>query len=441
MTPLLNAGDTAWMLMATALVLLMVPGLALFYGGLVRGRHVLNTQLMTVAMLAVVGVQWVLAGYSFAFSPGGPLLGGLHWAGLAGVGPAPCASYAPTIPHLLFAGYQGLFAILTVALLSGGLVERMRFHAYLLFALLWTTAVYDPLARWVWSADGWLRRLGALDFAGGLVVHISAGAAALTAAALLGPRFRHPSMPHHVPMTLLGAGLLAVGWCGFNGGSAFAADGVAALALVNSLAAAGSALGVWMALEIAGGGRATAVGAATGLVVGLVGITPAAGFVGPAPALAIGALSAAASFGALWLKARLKADDALDVFACHGVAGISGALLTGVFATRAVNPAGADGLLAGHPGLLGIQALSVLVALAFTSLGTGAVLSLLRLFVPLRVGVAAELAGLDLGEHGQGAYWGSGVPDLLQDPLGEGVLLPLEELGVARDALERPLRG
>lgn len=440
MTPALNAGDTAWMLAAIALVLLMVPGLACFYGGLVRGRNTLNTQLMVLAAFSVTAIQWVLGGYSLAFAPSGTWAGDLRWAALAGVGAAPFPAYGPTIPHAAFAAYQGLFAALAVGILSGALVERLRFPAFLVLALAWTSAVYDPLAHWVWSEQGWLHRLGALDFAGGLVVHVSGGVAAFTAAWVLGPRLRSAPMPHQVPLTLLGSGLLAVGWCGFNGGSALAADGIAALAVLNSLAAAAAALALWMAMEARTSGRPTGVGAATGLVVGLVGITPAAGYVGPGAALAIGALSAAASFGALWLKARARVDDALDVFACHGAAGIAGTLLTGVFASRAVNPAGADGLLAGRPGLLGIQALSVLAAVAFTAAGTYLVLGFLRLFLTLRAGAASELGGLDAAEHGQAAY-GSGSPDLAADPLGEGVLVPLEDLGVSRDPLQRPLWG
>lgn len=430
-----NTGDTAWVLVACALVLLMLPGLALFYGGLVRGRNLLNTWMMSLAMLGLVGVQWVLWGYGATFGPGSGLLGNLAWAGFRGVGTAPQAGYGDTIPHLLFAAFQGIFALLTIALVSGAVVERMRFKAWLLFALLWTGVVYDPLARWVWAEGGWLRRLGALDFAGGLVVHISAGASALVAAAWLGPRREGPA-PHSLPASLLGAGLLAVGWCGFNAGSALGANGLAALALVNTLAGGAAALLVWMLLELAEGGQATALGAATGLVVGLVAVTPAAGYVTPLAALAIGALGAAASFAALKVRFRSKVDDALDVFACHGVAGIVGALLTGVFATTAVNPGGADGLLAGRPALLGIQALSVAAALLFAGLATAGVLGLVSLLTPLRVDLPEEVAGLDQGQHGQQAYPVGAMEGL---PLQEGVLLPLEDYGVPRDPLGRPL--
>jgi Amt family ammonium transporter len=431
-----SAGDTAWLLVATALVLLMVPGLALFYGGLVRGKSALNTMLMSIAALALVSVQWVLGGYSLAFSPGSPLLGGLGWRALAGVGAAPNATYAPLVPHALFAAYQMMFAGITVAIISGAVVERMRFGAYLAFGLLWTTFVYDPLAHWVWGDGGWLRTLGALDFAGGTVVHISAGVTALVAAAALGRRRglgTQPPVPHNVPFTLLGAGLLWFGWFGFNAGSALAADGLAANAVVTTHAAASAALLAWLALERARGGRPSAVGAATGAVVGLVAITPAAGFVTPAAALAIGALAAGASFAALHARARTRVDDSLDVFACHGVAGIAGALLTGVFATRAVNPAGADGLLAGNPRLLGVQAIAVLATVAFAGGGAAALLALVRLVTPLRVGTPDEIDGVDVSEHGERAYHGDDVGDLAGRglPLGGVVVLPSAELGSA----------
>ena len=431
-----SAGDTAWLLVATALVLLMVPGLALFYGGLVRGKSALNTMLMSIAALALVSVQWVLGGYSLAFSAGSPMIGGLGWSALAGVGAAPNATYAGLVPHALFAAYQMMFAGITVAIISGAVVERMRFGAYLAFGLLWTTFVYDPLAHWVWGDGGWLRTLGALDFAGGTVVHISAGVTALVAAAALGRRRglgTQPPVPHNVPFTLLGAGLLWFGWFGFNAGSALAADGLAANAVVTTHAAASAALLAWLALERARGGRPSAVGAATGAVVGLVAITPAAGFVTPAAALAIGGLAAGASFAALHARARTRVDDSLDVFACHGVAGIVGALLTGVFATRAVNPAGADGLLAGNPRLLGVQAIAVLATVAFAGGGAAALLALVRLVTPLRVATPDEIDGVDVSEHGERAYHGDDVGDLAGRglPLRGVVVLPSAELGSA----------
>jgi Amt family ammonium transporter len=431
----LSAGDTAWVLVSTAMVMLMVPGLALFYGGMVREKHSLNTLMMSVAALGVVGVQWVLVGYSLAFAPGSGVVGGLaHWA-FGGVGGEPNATYAGTIPHLAFAAFQGMFAAIAVALISGAVVERLSFRAYLLFGALWSTLVYAPLAHWVWGDGGWLRAQGALDFAGGTVVHVSAGTAAVVGALVLGRRARHgraPVVPHNVPFTLLGAGLLWFGWFGFNGGSALGASGVAAGALVTTHSAAAASLVTWMLLDLRRGGACTAVGAATGLVVGLVAVTPAAGFVTPAAALAIGALASGASYAVIQLRARTGVDDALDVFACHGAAGIVGALLTGVFATKAVNPAGADGLLAGNPALVGVQALAVLATVAFVAAATFGILMLVRLVQPLRVPLDAELAGVDLSEHGEQAYHG-GLGELTGGrlPLGAAVLVPAHELVAA----------
>jgi Amt family ammonium transporter len=407
-------------LVSTALVLLMVPGLALFYGGLVRSRAVLNTFMMSLVALAVVSVQWVVSGYTLAFGPGA-LIGRLTWAGLAGVAAQP-GPYGATIPHAAFAGFQAMFAGITVALISGAIVERIRFHMFVLFALLWTTFVYDPLAHWVWSADGWLHTLGALDFAGGTVVHVSAGTAALVAAITLGPRRdfgRAPLRPHNVVFTLTGASLLWVGWFGFNAGSALAADGVAALALVNSHAAAAAALLTWLTIEYVRGGRATAVGAATGAVVGLVAITPAAGYVTPLAALAIGVAGAGASYTALQLRSRSSVDDALDVFACHGVAGMVGALLTGVFATTTVNAAGANGSLR----LLGVQSLAVVCTVAFTAPLTYGALVALRAFGSLRVSLANELSGVDASEHNEHAYDDGEMSPLAGVGIGEPVVL------------------
>jgi Amt family ammonium transporter len=430
----LSAGDTAWVLMSSALVMLMLPGLALFYGGLVRSRGSLNTFMMSVAALGVVTIQWVAVGYSLAFSPGTPLSGGLRWAGFVGVRGEPNATYAATIPHLAFAAFQAMFAAITIALVSGAVVERIRFRSYLLFVLLWTTAVYDPLAHWVWGEGGWLRSLGALDFAGGTVVHISAGATALVAALVLGKRYdykRTAIVPHNVPFTILGAGLLWFGWFGFNAGSALSASGVAANALVTTHTAAATSLTTWLLLDLARTGRPTAVGAATGAVVGLVAITPAAGFVTPLAALAIGALAAAASYAAILARAKTTVDDALDVFACHGVAGIMGALLTGVFATKAVNPGGADGMLAGNPAQLGVQALAVVATIALAVVATVVILSVVRVTVGLRVPLADELAGVDLSEHGEQAYHGGGdLGELAGRPIaiGDSVLLPSHEV-------------
>ena len=429
----ISAGDTAWLLVSTALVMVMVPGLAFFYGGLVRGKSALNTMLMSVGALALITVQWVLFGYSLAFSSGSRWIGGFSWRFLGGVAAGANATYAAGVPHVLFAGYQAMFAGITVAIVSGAVVERMRFLAYLGFALLWSTLVYDPLAHWVWGDGGWLKQLGALDFAGGTVVHISAGAAALVAAVMLGRRRgieQRPPVPHNVPFVLLGAGILWFGWFGFNAGSALAADGVAANALVTTHVAASSALLAWLALEALRGSRPSAVGAATGAVVGLVAITPAAGYVTPASAMAIGALAAAASFGALHLRARTRVDDSLDVFACHGIGGIVGALLTGVFATTSVNPAGANGLLYGNSHLIGVQALAVLATLIWAGSLSAGILALVRLVAPLRVPVPDEIDGIDLSEHGESAYQGDADLVGRGTGLGGSVYLPPDEVGV-----------
>jgi Amt family ammonium transporter len=410
----LSAGDTGWVLASSALVLLMIPGLALFYGGLVRGKSVLNTLLMSIAAWAVAGVQWVLIGYTLSFGGGSPWIGDLGWLGLSGVTGAPSTPEG-TIPHLAFAAFQGMFAVITVALISGAVVERMSFRAYLVFVLLWTTLVYDPLAHWVWGSGGWLLELGALDFAGGTVVHISAGISALVAALVVGARRDHgrlPLVPHNVPLTLLGAGLLWFGWFGFNAGSSLAANEIAAVAFMATFAAPAAALAVWIVLDLARNGHSTAVGAATGIVVGLVAVTPAAGYVTPLSALAIGAIAACGSYAAIQVRARTRIDDSLDVFACHGTAGIVGALLTGVFATSTVNPAAADGLLYGNPGQLTTQLIAVLATMLFCGAMTFGILKLVALIVPLRVPVGVELGGIDLSEHGEAAH------DF--DPLGVG---------------------
>ena len=425
----ISAGDTAWVLISTALVMLMVPGLALFYGGLVRGKNTLNSMMMSLAPLGIVTVQWVVVGYSLSFSPGSSILGGLSWWGFASVGGAANPTYAATIPHVSFALFQAMFAVITVSLISGAVVERMRFPAYLMFGLAWTTLVYDPLAHWVWGEGGWLRTLGALDFAGGTVVHVSAGTAALVAALILGKRHmvgRAPLVPHSVPLTLFGAGLLWFGWFGFNAGSALAASDIAALAFASTHAAAAAGLTAWMLIDIARTGRATAVGAATGAVIGLVAITPAAGFVSTGSALAIGSLAAMVSYGAMQLRARTSVDDTLDVFACHGVAGIMGALLTGVFASKVVNPAGADGLLHGggfHQ--LGIQALAVSVTILLSGGLTAGILVALQAVARVRTSIASEIIGLDSSEHGEEAYHAGDLGEMggSAGALGHGVVL------------------
>ena len=424
-----SAGDTAWVLIATALVMLMVPGLALFYGGLVRGKNSLNSMMMTLAPLGIITVQWVVIGYSLSFAPGNGVIGGFSFWGFSGVGGAANPTYAATIPHLAFALFQAMFAVITVSLISGAVVERMRFPAYLLFGLAWSTLVYDPLAHSVWGDGGWLRNLGALDFAGGTVVHVSAGTAALVAALILGRRRvlgRAPLVPHSVPFTLFGAGLLWFGWFGFNAGSALSASELAATAFATTHTAAAAGVTAWILIDLLRTGRATAVGAATGAVVGLVAITPAAGFVSTRAALAIGVLAAIGSYAAMQWRARTVLDDTLDVFACHGVAGIVGALLTGVFASKAVNPAGADGFFSGggfHQ--LGVQAIAVLVTIVLSGTLTAGILVALRAMMGVRGSIADEVTGMDSSEHGEEAYHAGDVGEMggSAGALGQGVVL------------------
>lgn len=424
----LSAGDTAWVLASSALVMVMTVGLAFFYGGLVRSKNALNTMMMSIVALGVISIVWVVYGYSFAFAPGTGWLGGTAWLGFRGVSMDPDPTYSATIPLQAHAVFQLMFAIITPALISGAIVERMRFRGYVAFIVLWATIVYIPLAHWVWGTGGWLLKLGALDFAGGTVVHISAGFSAFVAAKLLGPRQgfqRTPLTPHNVPLVLLGAGLLWFGWFGFNAGSALAANGLAAIAFVNTNTAAAAALVTWALLDTLRGGKVTAVGAATGAVVGLVGITPAAGYVTPRAAIAIGAVCAVVSYFAIQRRSKSRLDDSLDVFSCHGLAGVTGALLTGVFATKAVNPAAADGLLAGNPGQLGIQALAVGAAVALAVVGTVVIFSVVRVVFGVRPAVKEEISGLDVTEHGEEAYLGGDLGGLAGSGMGigEGVIL------------------
>ena len=391
------------MLVATALVLLMTPALGFFYGGLVRSKNALNTMMMSFLALGPVAVAWALVGYSLAFSPGLPLVGSLAFAGLRGVG----MEAQGAIPHLLFMGFQGTFAIITAALISGAVVERLRFNAYLAFIVLWVLAVYAPVAHWVWGG-GFLAAWGALDFAGGAVVHVNAAAAALVAAFVVGPRKdygRHAMLPHNVPFTMLGAGLLWFGWFGFNAGSALAANSTAALAFANTLFAPAATLATWTLIDLARGGPVTAVGAATAIVVGLVVVTPAAGYIGPASALVMGALGAVPSYFALLHRAKTKLDDSLDVVAAHGLGGATGAVLTGVFADTTWS-GGANGLLGGNPGQLLIQVSSVLIVLAYSASATFLILKGLALVMPLRISGRVEGIGLDVTEHGEEAYTG-----------------------------------
>jgi len=401
----LSAGDTGWVLISSALVLLMTVGLAFFYGGLVRPKNALNTMMMSFVALGVIGVQWVLVGYSIAFAPGNPWLGGLAWLGLHNVGLEPNPTYSATIPLQAHAMFQGMFAIITPALISGAIVERMRFGAYLAFITLWSLVVYAPIAHWVWGG-GFLAKMGALDFAGGTVVHINAATAAFVAAVVIGQRkdyARQAILPHNVPFTLLGAGLLWFGWFGFNAGSALAANGTAALAFVNTLLAPAATLVVWTVLDLLRNGKATAVGAATAIVVGLVAITPAAGFIGPLPALVLGTVAAFPSYYALVYRARTRLDDSLDVVAAHGLGGTMGALLTGVFASKNWNGT-VEGLLHGNPGQLGIQAIAVVAAIAYSGVASYLLLKVIGLVTPLKVDKREEGLGLDVSQHGEEAY-------------------------------------
>jgi len=401
----MNQADTAWMLVATALVLLMTPALAFFYGGLVRAKNALNTMMMSFISLGFVGVLWAVVGYSLAFSTGNAWIGDLSNAFLRGVG----LEAKGTIPHALFMSYQGTFAIITAALISGAIVERMRFQAYVVFISLWALVVYSPIAHWVWGG-GWLAQWGALDFAGGTVVHVNAAVAALVAALVVGQRSDYGSssiLPHNVPFVLLGAGLLWFGWFGFNAGSALAASPIAGLAFVTTMLAPAATLVVWTILDVIRSGKPTAVGAATAIVVGLVAITPAAGFVSPMSAIALGAIAAVPSYFGLIIRAKTTLDDSLDVVAAHGLGGTVGALLTGVFAEKAINTV-ADGALFGNPRQLLIQGAAVLAAIVYSGVVSFVLLKLIALVMPLRASINEETDGLDITEHGEEAYLHAG---------------------------------
>ena len=399
--PAISPADTAWMLVAAALVLLMTPALAFFYGGLVRSKNALNTMMMSFVSLGFVGVLWAVVGYSLAFGTGGPWVGDLSRIFLRGVG----LEAQGTIPHILFMAYQGTFAIITAALISGAIVERMRFSIYVLFITLWALLVYSPVAHWVWGG-GWLARWGALDFAGGTVVHVNAAVAALVAAIVVGKRQEYPSsslLPHSVPLTLLGAGMLWFGWFGFNAGSALAASPVAALAFVTTMLAPAATLLVWTFLDAFRSRKPTAVGAATAIVVGLVAITPAAGFISPMSAIALGAIAAVPSYLALMVRVKTPLDDSLDVVAAHGVGGTVGALLTGVFAEKSWNGVAA-GALFGNPKQLVVQIAAILAVMAYSGVVSFVLLKAISLVTPLRATDQDESSGLDISLHGEEAY-------------------------------------
>ena len=406
--PTIDTGDTAWMLTSSALVLFMtIPGLFLFYGGLVRSKNVLGMLMQNFIMVGIITIQWIVIGYSLAFANGSSFLGGLQWVGLSGVGLEPNADYAATIPHQTFMFYQLMFAIITPALMTGAFAERMKFKTFLVFSLLWATFIYDPLAHWVWGVGGFLRNMGALDFAGGTVVHISAGVSALVAVLIMGKRSgfgKVPMAPHNLPFAVIGASMLWVGWFGFNAGSALGANGLASNAfMVTHTAASLGALG-WMFAEWIKSGKPTMLGAASGAVAGLVAITPAAGFVTPLAAIAIGLAAGVVCYSACMMKSMFGYDDSLDVVGVHGVGGILGAVLTGVFATKAVNAAGNDGLLYGNPGLLVTQLIAVGITVVFVAAGSAVILLVLKAVMGLRITEDEERMGLDLSQHSETAY-------------------------------------
>ncbi len=404
----MDTGDTAWLLMSTALVMIMLPGLAFFYGGLVRRKNVLSTVMHSFFGLALVSVVWVIVGFTLAFGPdvnGLGLIGGLDFAMFNGVGLEPSTTYATTVPFVLFAAFQLMFAAITPALITGAFAERKRFRAFVLFTILWSILVYSPLAHWVWSVDGWLFKLGALDFAGGTVVHISSGVSALIVALVIGKRVTNGDRmePHDVPMTVLGAGLLWFGWFGFNAGSAVAANGLAASAFIVTNTAAAAATITWVLASYFRTGKVSVVGAACGAVAGLVAITPASGFVSVGGSLIIGLVAGGLCYSATLLRERLKVDDALDVFAVHGVGGTFGAIATGVFATAMIQPA-YTGLIEGNGQQLVSQLVAVGATITYAVIATFVIVKVVDVILGIRVPSESEEMGLDLSVHGEAAY-------------------------------------
>ena len=407
--PTVDTGDTAWMLTSSALVLMMtIPGLFLFYGGLVRSKNTLGTVMQSFIIVGLISIQWALWGYSLAFGPDkGGIIGSLAWVGLKGVGLDPNPDYAATIPHQAFMIYQLMFAIITPALITGAFAERAKFSTFIIFILLWATFIYDPLAHWVWGVGGWLRKLGALDFAGGTVVHISSGVSALAAAMMFGRRigYGHEAMPpHNLPFSIIGASLLWVGWFGFNAGSALAAGGLATSAFVATHMATAAAALSWMFMDWIFRGKPTVLGAASGAVAGLVAITPASGFVGPISSIIIGIGAGVFCSIACNVKPKLGYDDSLDVVGVHGIGGTWGALATGLFASKAINAAGNDGLFFGNPGQLWVQFVAVVVTWVFAFVGTLIILYILKVIMGLRVSEEEEQMGLDLSQHEEKSY-------------------------------------
>jgi len=404
----INTGNTAWVLVSTALVMLMTPGLALFYGGMVRRKNILGVLMQCFIILCVIGLQWVLFGYSLAFGPGNAFIGGLDWVGLNGVGPEANADYVADVPHLAFMMFQGMFAIITPALIIGAFAERMKFSAFIWFSILWATLVYDPVCHMVWAVGGWVRNMGALDFAGGTVVHINAGIAALVCALVLGKRYGYDNKPtplHNIPFVVLGGALLWFGWFGFNAGSALAANGLAANAFVTTNTAAAAAGLSWALVEWWKSGKPTMFGTITGVVAGLVAITPAAGFVNTCAAIVIGfTVSIVCFFAVSALKPKLGYDDSLDAFGVHGIGGMWGALMTGVFASKTVNSAGNDGLFYGNPELLLIQIKAVAITVVYSFVVSFVILKIVDMIFGARVSQEDEVMGLDLTQHHERAY-------------------------------------
>jgi len=407
-TASIDTGDTAWILVSTALVMLMTPGLAMFYGGMVRSKNVLTTIMHSFIAIAIVSVQWILFGYSLAFGPDiQGFIGSLDWAGLNSVGVTPNADYAPTVPHLAFMIYQAMFAVITPALISGAFAERMKFSAYLIFTLVWTTVVYDPVAHWVWGAGGWMKQLGVLDFAGGIVVHATSGFSALAAAIFVGKRkgFLEEAMPpHDLPMTVLGAGLLWFGWFGFNAGSALSSGALSTIAFVTTHTAAVGATLTWIIIEWLHHGKPTMFGAATGSIAGLATITPAAGFVGPMSALLIGIAAGAVCYTALNAKVKFRYDDSLDAFGVHGVGGTLGTIAAGLFASLAINSGGADGLFFGNAKQFFIQIGAVALIAVYSFVISLVIMKVIDMIVGLRVDLDQEREGLDINQHGESGY-------------------------------------
>lgn len=405
---MVNSGDTAWVLISSALVLLMTPGLAFFYGGMVRKKNMLSVLMQCFIIMCVLSIQWVLFGYSLSFAPQKGFWGGFSWFALNGVGLSPYTDYAATIPHQAFMIFQAMFAVITPALIIGAFAERMKFSAFIVFTLLWATFVYDPVCHWVWGAGGWIRNLGALDFAGGTVVHINAGIAALATALVIGRRKNLSSnipAPHNLPFVVLGAGLLWFGWFGFNAGSALAANGIAVNAFVATNTSAAAAGLSWALIEWLKNGKPTMFGVASGVVAGLVAITPAAGFVSVIPAIIIGLLASLFCFAAVSIiKPKFGYDDSLDAFGVHCVGGIWGALATGLFASKAVNAAGADGLFFGNPKQFLVQLIAVVATIAYALVVTLIIYKVVDVIIGMRVSEKEELIGLDLTQHRERAY-------------------------------------